>query len=57
MSAETLQVSTLYFAYPRHHGMDGGEMGLARRTTVDTLARQVLTIAHAHGDLEASSKL
>jgi hypothetical protein len=35
-------------AYPRHHGVDGGEMGLAGRASVDAFAGEIATVAHAH---------
>ncbi len=34
--------------YPGHHGVDGGEVGLAGRAAVDALAGEVATVAHAH---------
>ena len=34
--------------YPGHHGVDGGEVGLAGRAPVDALAGEVATVAHAH---------
>ena len=36
------------FHYPRHHGVDSGEVGLAFGAPVDALTRKILTVAHAH---------
>lgn len=32
-----------------HHGMDGGEVSLACRATVNAFTRKISTVAHAHG--------
>lgn len=31
-----------------HHGVDGGEVGLAGRASVDAFSRKISTVAHAH---------
>lgn len=36
------------FHYPRHHGVDGGEVGFALGAPVDALTRKISTVAHAH---------
>lgn len=34
--------------YPGHHGVDSCEVGLAGRASIDALAGEVATVAHAH---------
>ena len=37
-------------ADPGNHGMDGGEMGATAQAAIYTSARQITSIAHAHGE-------